>query len=100
MTANPITLVQLEDLLAVQTAFRRLVQVFRGCLNREPGCMQSTPNMVIQPAGAFLIHQERQTLFKSQVDVLRVVLLLTQSITESGQTQLEQLVEKNGIGHE
>lgn len=62
--------------------------------------MQGNPDMVILSAGGFLIHQERQTLFKSQVDVLRVVLLLTQSVTESGQTQLEQLVEKNGIGHE
>ncbi len=60
--------------------------------------MQGNPDMVILSAGGFLIHQERQTLFKSQVDALRGCFVA--HAVRHGKGPAEQLVEKNGIGHE
>jgi hypothetical protein len=47
----------------------------------------------ILASGAFQIHQQSQTFFKSEFSILRVAELLLETFAESRQAQLDQFVE-------
>ena len=61
--------------------------------------MQALANVVVVSSDTFLIDQERQALFKGQLSILGVGLLLAQPFPKGGQAQSEQFVQKNRVIH-
>jgi hypothetical protein len=54
-------------------------------------------NAAVMAAGAFLVHEQRQALFKSEFGIVGIVELFGQALPKGGQVQLGEFVEQ-GLG--
>jgi hypothetical protein len=69
------------------------IEIFE-CGRQGKACLFHLPvEAAILAPGAFQIHQQSQTFFKSEFSILRVAELLLETFAESRQAQLDQFVE-------
>jgi hypothetical protein len=80
---DPDTLSQFEDGAAFHATGWGEVHLFDGDLHREGGELDITLDTILAALGAFHIHQQSQTVFKGEVGIFRIGLLLTQTVEKS-----------------
>jgi hypothetical protein len=72
-SGDPVALSQFEDCAPLQSAGRRQIEFLQAGREREGSRMQVTLNAVLASLGAFIIHEQRQAFFKSQLRELGCV---------------------------
>ncbi len=92
VAGDPGTLGQLEHLAAFEAAAGGKVELFEGSLHRETGGVDAATNTVLPTLGALVVHEQSQALFEGELGVFGIFLLLSESLAEGRQAQLEQLV--------
>jgi hypothetical protein len=91
---NPLTLGKLKDQATVDTARGREVKVFDGSRERQVRLPQAPLEAVVIAADALAVDEHAEAILEGQVGVLRVVQLLFEGLTKSGQAELGQFVEQ------
>lgn len=64
---EPFALGQLQDEAALEAAGRGQVEGFDGRRERQAGRLQTTPQAVVVPMGALLLHERGQALLEGQL---------------------------------
>jgi len=93
MTADPLTLRQLQNLPPVEATSGGQVEVFYGGSNWEAGRLDATAQAVVSPAGGLNVDQQTEAFLEGQVVVLGIVQLLFQRSPETGQVEFAKFVE-------
>ena len=96
---DPVALSQFQNRAPFQPAGGGEIKIFQtgGC--GKGRCPDVALDAVLAPPSAFMIHQQCQPFFKSQLGELRIGLLLGQRLAKGRQAQFQQLVIEGLQGH-
>jgi hypothetical protein len=83
-----------EDKMAVKTPAWGQIEVFEGSGLGESSRFDQALDAPVVAASAFLVHQEGQSLLKSEGCVLGVGELFLKAIPKGGQAELSELIEQ------